>query len=43
MPESLKYKLWFGYDFQPKWMSDEMWKLQENLRSAIALTGNAEG
>ena len=43
MPESLKYRLWFGYDFQPKWMSDEMRKLQENFRSAIALTGNAEG
>lgn len=43
MTDSMKYKIYLGYEFQPKWMSDELWELQNNLRSAIALTDKAEG
>lgn len=41
--ESMKYKLYLGYESQPKWMTNEMWNLQENLKSAIAQTDNAVG
>lgn len=33
---SMKYKIYLGYDIQPKWMDDDMWEFQEYLRSAIA-------
>lgn len=33
--ESMRYKLYLGYEFQPKWMSDAMWKQQKELESAI--------
>lgn len=38
--DTMTYKLYLGYDYQPKWMSDEMWQDQQNLRSAITLTGS---
>lgn len=40
---SMQYKLYFGYEVQPKWMDNEMWLIQNKLKSAIALTDNAEG
>lgn len=40
---SMRYKLYLGYEAQPKWMSNDMWRLQENLKSAIAQTDNAVG
>lgn len=40
---SMQYKLYLGYECQPKWMDDETWKLQESLKSAIALTSNVAG
>ena len=40
---SMKYKLYLAYDFQPKWMRDKMWKCQESVRSAIAQPDNAVG
>ena len=40
---SMQYKLYFGYEQQPKWMSDHMWNLQNSIKSAITLTDNAEG
>lgn len=40
---SMQYKLYLGYEHQPKWMDDDMWAFQENLHSAITLTDNAEG
>lgn len=43
MIDTMMYKLYLGYEYQPKWMSDDMWNLQNNLRSAITLTDNAEG
>ena len=43
LTEDMKYKAYLGYECQPKWMSDEMWNLQSNLQSAIALTSNVEG
>jgi len=43
MVDSMKYKLYLGYNSKPKWMDDEMWSLQQYLRSATALTGYAEG
>lgn len=43
MVDTMLYKLYLGYEYQPKWMSDEMWSFQTYLHSAIALTDNAEG
>lgn len=43
MINCMKYKLYFGYDKQPRWMPENMWKLQNDLKSAITLTDNAEG
>lgn len=43
MVDTMMYKLYLGYEYQPKWMSDDMWNLQKNLQSAITLTDNAEG
>lgn len=40
---SMQYKLYLGYDKQPKWVEDWLWNLQESLRSAITLTSNVEG
>lgn len=34
---TMMYKLYLGYEYQPKWMSDEMWNFQSNLQSAITL------
>ena len=39
---SMLYKLYLGYEQQPKWMSDEDWDFQNSI-SAIALTDKAEG
>lgn len=41
--DSMKYKLYLGYEFQPEWMSDEMWNLQESLKSAVAITSKVDG
>ena len=41
--DSMKYKLYFAYDSQPIWMSNEMWEYQERFKSAIAQTGKAVG
>lgn len=43
MVESMKYKMYLGYNMQPKWMPDEMWQKQERLRSATTPTANAAG
>lgn len=43
LTDSFKYKAYLGYNYQPKWMSDELWNLQKNLHSAIALTSKVEG
>lgn len=40
---SMMYKLYLGYPKQPRVLDDKGWQFQENLRSAIALTDNAEG
>lgn len=32
---SMSYKMYLGYAMQPKWMSDEFWKFQVELGSAI--------
>lgn len=37
------YKLYLGYESRPYWMTNKTWLLQEKLKSAIALTDNAEG
>lgn len=34
---SMMYKLNLAYDYQPKWMSDELWEIQESLKSANPL------
>lgn len=34
--ESMKWKLYLGYEKQPIWMSDKFWNYQEELGSAIA-------
>lgn len=41
--ESMKYKMYLGYKYQPKWMSDSMWQTQERLRSATTLPAKAAG
>ena len=43
MVKSMEYKLYLGYNYQPNWMSDELWSYQEYLRSATTLSDNAEG
>ena len=40
---SMQYKLYLGYESQPKWMDDWTWELQESLRSAMTLTSNVAG
>ena len=40
---SMQYKLYLGYPKKPRVLDDSGWSFQENLRSAIALTGEAEG
>ena len=40
---SMRYKLYLGYNEKPKWMSDEFWCLQQHLCSANTLTSNVEG
>lgn len=40
---SMKYKINLDYDYRPKWMTDNYYELMLRLRSAEALTGNAEG
>lgn len=40
---SMRYKLYLGYEQQPIWMSNNMWNLQNSIKSAITLTDNAEG
>lgn len=40
---SMLYKLYLGYPKQPRVLDDNAWMLQENLRSAIALTSEVEG
>ena len=39
---SMMYKLYLGYQKQPKWMSDSDWGFQNSI-SAIALTSKVEG
>lgn len=34
--ESMRYKLYFGYEKKPDWMNDEIWEEQNKLRSATA-------
>lgn len=41
--DSMKYKLYLGYQFQPKWMDNDMWEFQESLSSATTQTGKAVG
>lgn len=43
MVDSMKYKLYFGYEKQPIWMSDYMWEQQQVIYSAINPTSNVEG
>ena len=43
MVDSMMYKLYLGYEYQPVWMSDENWQIQMNLRSANTQTDNAVG
>lgn len=43
LTDSFKYKAYLGYEYQPKWMSDNLWDIQKNLQSAIALTSDVEG
>ena len=40
---SMQYKLYLGYEYQPKWMEDWTWDLQKSLKSAMALTSNVAG
>lgn len=40
---SMQYKLYLGYECQPKWMEDWTWDLQNSLKSAMALTSNVAG
>lgn len=40
---SMQYKLYFGYNTKPEWMTEEMWNIQSELKSAIALPDKAEG
>lgn len=40
---SMRYKLYLGYEQQPIWMSDNMWNIQNSIKSAITLTSNVEG
>lgn len=40
---SMQYKLYLGYEYQPKWMEDWTWDLQKSLRSAMTLTSNVAG
>lgn len=40
---SMLYKLYLGYEQQPKWMDNNTWELQKSLSSAITLTNNVEG
>lgn len=40
---SMQYKLYLGYEYQPKWMDNWTWNLQESLKSAMALTSNVAG
>lgn len=35
---SMRYKVYLGYEKQPKWMSDELWAIQEDLKSANRLS-----
>ncbi len=39
---SMIYKLYLGYEKQPKWMNEEDWEFQNSI-SAIALTSRVEG
>lgn len=39
---SMMYKLYLGYQEQPKWMEDSDWEFQNSI-SAIALTNKVEG
>ena len=34
---SMLYKLYLGYEYKPIWMSDDLWALQEHLKSANPL------
>ncbi len=34
---SMMYKVYLGYEQRPEWMSDSLWTLQENLKSANPL------
>lgn len=43
MIPSMYYKIYLAYDNKPSWMSENFWNLQNSIRSAIPLTGNAEG
>lgn len=43
MIPSMLYKLYLGYEFQPIWMSDNMWNIQCSIKSAITQTGHAVG
>lgn len=40
---SMQYKLYLGYEYQPKWMEDWTWDLQKSLMSAMTLTSNVAG
>ena len=40
---SMQYKLYLGYECQPRWMEDWTWELQKSLKSAMTLTSNVEG
>lgn len=40
---SMQYKLYLGYECQPKWMEDWTWDLQKSLKSAMTLTSNVAG
>lgn len=43
MVPSMQYKLYLGYENQPKWMEDWLWDFQQSLKSAMTLTNNVEG
>ena len=34
---SMQYKAYLGYEMQPEWMSNELWQIQESLKSANPL------
>lgn len=40
---SMHYKLYLGYNIKPDWIPEEIWEIQNKLKSAIALTDKAEG